>query len=336
MKDTKIEWATHTFNPWEGCTKVSPGCANCYAEARNARFGGGTAPNWGPGAPRRRTSAPNWNQVRRWDREAALAEAAHWPPSVPYERPRVFCASLADWLDDEVPVEWLADLLDLISTTPHLDWLLLTKRPENWHSRITAVLAKVEGLSAGDSWEGFPETPLGEWLNEWSRSDGIGAPENVWIGTTVEDQQRADERIPQLLAIPARVRFLSCEPLLGPVRFANVTNRADCVQQLGKPALNGIHWVICGGESGAVARPMRYAWAASLRDQCAAVGVPFFFKQWGEFVPMPANVPGKLTSVVVEGRARPWVKCGDEIAVRLGKKFAGRMFDGVEHSGVPA
>lgn len=147
--NSHIEWTDHTFNPWEGCTKWSPGCKNCYAETRNKRFAGGK--NWGKGAPRRRTSAANWKQPLRWNRDAGTGRFLECPkcglrgnpPTVcptagcstfasemDTARPRVFCASLADWLDDEVPVEWLADLLSLIHATPNLDWLLLSKRPE--------------------------------------------------------------------------------------------------------------------------------------------------------------------------------------------------------------
>lgn len=260
--DTKIEWATHSWNPWEGCTKVSPGCANCYAEARNARFGGGTAPNWGSGKPRRRTSAANWLEPLKWDRAAAWEErdAEACGRAAP-RRPRVFCASLADWLDDEVPVEWLADLLGLIWEAPHLDWLLLTKRPENWRTRISAVADfGCAPAAQPDYW-----TMARGWL------DGR-APENVWIGTTVEDQNRAEQRIPELVEIPARVRFLSCEPLL---------ERVDLGYWLGESVVPQVDWVICGGESGRGARPMDARWAREIRDECAAAGVPFLFKQWG-------------------------------------------------------
>jgi len=166
-------------------------------------------------------------------------------------RPRVFCASLADWLDDEVPVEWLADLLQLIADTPELDWLLLTKRPESWEARIMECM-HASRLAV-------------DWING-------KAPANVWIGTTVEDQERADERIPALLKIPARVRFLSCEPLLGPVDFS----RGGCAAWMGM-----IDWVICGGESGPKARPADLDWFRSLRDQCKAAEVAFFMKQLG-------------------------------------------------------
>lgn len=344
MKNTHIEWCDHTFNPWEGCAKVSPGCAHCYAETRNARFGGGTAPNWGKGAPRRRTSVQNWNQVRKWDREAQAAEAAHWPPSVPYERPRVFCASLADWLDDEVPVEWFADLLDLIRQTPNLDWLLLTKRPENWRRRLIEAMNFIDGSGPKET-GGVPDVysgplaPTAKMIELWCCD--TTPPANVWIGTTVEDQARAGERIPQLLGIPARVRFLSCEPLLGPVDLIN--SRGLC---LGKPPRLEIDWVICGGESGPDARPMHPDWARNLRDQCAD-GVPFLFKQWGEWAPGECvDVKGTLKCASFDGQYWDYSTqtenqsqhCHADDApdlYRVGKKHAGRLLDGVEHNGFP-
>lgn len=138
MKNTNIEWCDHTFNPWIGCTKVSPGCAHCYAETRDKRFTGGI--HWGRGAPRNRTSPSNWNEPIKWNNGAAkLAANCSQAFEYPSRRPRVFCASLADWLDDEVPIKWLADLLDLIRDTPNLDWLLLTKRPQNWEKRMGSM-----------------------------------------------------------------------------------------------------------------------------------------------------------------------------------------------------
>lgn len=309
-ENSKIEWTDHTFNGWIGCTKVSPGCAHCYAETQD-NFRKWTPDGWGAGKPRKRTSVANWKTPIAWDKSAALRATlcAMAEPPERFERPRVFCASLSDWLDPEVPPEWLADLLDIIRRTPNLDWQLLTKRPELWRSRMQAV---VDHLGNGFY------CPAGGWL-------AGDAPPNVWIGTTVEDQKRADERIPALLKIPARVRFLSCEPLLGPIEFSDVTHRSDCVKQLGKPALSGIDWVICGGESGPGARPMHPDWARSLRDQCAAVGVPFLFKQWGEWhegFPTDSNVETRVIS--------PGVIVG-----RFGKKAAGRILDGIEHNGFP-
>lgn len=253
MRDSAIEWTDHTFNPWIGCAKVSPGCANCYAAAQDA-FRKWTPQGWGRGKPRKRTSAANWREPLKWD---ALA-AADAGPGDYRSRPKVFCASLADWLDPEVELAWRHDLLNLIRACPNLDWLLLTKRPQFWRDMMEQ--AADCGSDVADSW-----------------ADGR-APANVWIGATVEDQCRADERIPQLLEIPARVRFLSCEPLLEPVNLP-----LEYAEPLGatKPELPGIHWVICGGESGPKARPMQPEWARSLRDQCQAAEVPFFFKQWG-------------------------------------------------------
>jgi protein gp37 len=325
MENSKIEWTDHTFNPWEGCTKVSPGCLHCYAETRNARWGGGTAPNWGKGAPRRRTSLANWLKPRQWHKaaSAAIEEAMHDFAADTYvapPRPRVFCASLADWLDDEVPREWQSDLLRLIEATPTLDWLLLTKRPENWEGVMTnAVLDDVEMAH--------------DWVNG-------RPPANVWIGTTVEDQTRADERIPELLKIPAKVRFLSCEPLLRPVNLEREFRDG------------GIHWLIAGGESGTGARPMHPDWARSLRDQCADADVPFLFKQWGEWAaeePFYAEEddhdPDPDGCIVLEPTGCQVAEINDRyeyqpapgswLMRRTGKTKSGRLLDGIEHTAFP-
>lgn len=313
-ENSKIEWCDHTFNPWEGCTKVGPGCDNCYAEARNHRFGGG---NWGPGAPRRRTSEANWNKPIRWNEEAlpgagrgefvqcercgrrelrkwdgslppgglaccsnpdctALPESESWPV-----RPRVFCASLADWLDKEVHIEWLMDLLQLIWQTPHLDWLLLTKRIGNCMQRLEAAHIY---FYHGTEWP----SELFDWMDDWLNGK---PPHNVWIGATMVNQKEVDRDMPTLLEVPARVRFLSMEPLLGHVslglsRAPKEDDRQDLdgpIDRIITPVGSGINWVIAGGESGPNARPMHPDWARSLRDQCQAAGVPFFFKQWGEW-----------------------------------------------------
>lgn len=304
-KDSKIEWTDHTFNPWVGCAHVSPGCENCYAEAlMDQRMG---KVEWGPGKPRSRTTDANWRKPRKWNREAALpifGEARR--------RPRVFCASLADWLDPEVPIEWLADLLALISATPHLDWLLLTKRPQLWADRMHEVVGMDRDACDGTS------LAFG-WLH------GI-APKNVWIGTTIEDQRRCDERWDQLVAIPAVVRFVSGEPLIGPVQF---------------PAgLPGVHWVICGGESQFGARPMNPAWAQAMRDQCVAARVSFFFKQWGEWV-TEDQAPDEI--VLPSEGFMAWASqtpdgetYGDErAAFKVGKRRAGRLLDGRTWDEVP-
>jgi len=259
-KNSAIQWTDHTFNPWEGCTKVSPGCAHCYAEARNKRWAAGV--NWGKGAPRRRTSLKNWMEPFKWDAEAGRAAAIviNGTTPAPTPRPRVFCASLADVFDDEVAIDWLGDLMDMIRLTVHLDWLLLTKRPQNIRPRLEALINPTT----------YPtQTELArvgarrQWLHEWMTLEN--APRNVWLGTSVENQDAADERILKLLEVPAQIHFLSCEPLLG------LVNKLP----------EGIDWVICGGESGAGARPMEEEWAYQLRLLCDAIGIAFFMKQMG-------------------------------------------------------
>lgn len=286
-ENSNIEWTDHTFNGWIGCAKVSPGCANCYAETlMDTRW---KKVQWGKGKPRQRTSAANWKQPIKLNREAGqrfkyVMDADKFLP-----RPRVFCSSLSDWLDDEVPIEWLADLLALMHATPNLDWLLLSKRPENWRGRIESAFAHMLKAKRGEvkDHEGVVINPYWEELLEsiikWPAGN---PPSNVWIGTTVENQEMADKRIPLLLQIPAKVRFLSCEPLLEPVDLRNVVDWWNCEEK--------IHWVIVGGESGPNARQFHSAWARSLRDQCESAGVTFFMKQMGgtrkPFAPIPDDL----------------------------------------------
>lgn len=294
---TKIQWCDMTMNPWEGCTKVSPGCKNCYAEARNHRFGGG---NWGKGAPRRRTSAANWKLPVKWNRDAQYSfQQVEMRDGMIYRgtveemamlrlpedeivaanpvRPRVFCASMADWLDDEVPIEWLADLFQLARKTPNLDWLMLSKRPENWAIRIESALKWIESRI-----EIHPDPDWlidRDWLADWFVLRK--APHNIWIGTSVEDEKRADERIPELLKIPARIRFLSVEPMIGPIRFLPQTHFGQLVTA-GLPLPTGaLDWVIFGGESGPGARPCNVEWIRDGIQQCRAAGIRVFVKQLG-------------------------------------------------------
>lgn len=253
---TGIEWCDHTFNPWTGCTKVSPACDHCYAESWAKRSG---QVQWG-NHPRKRTSKDYWRQPWKWNREACVSGV----------RRKVFCASLADVFDNQIPEEWRLELFDLIDSCRDLDWLILTKRPQN----IKKMLP-----------------PDWDWISGWP---------HVWIGTTVENQSEAEKRIPSLLDIPTKIRFLSCEPMLGPIDLSHCGNHytgsgplhlwrpghgenGGWRKQFSEPPPQ-IHWVICGGESGPGARPMHIEWAKSLRDQCAAADVPFFFKQWGEWI----------------------------------------------------
>ncbi|MPZ36634.1 MAG: DUF5131 family protein [Rhizobiales bacterium] len=236
-ENTAIEWAHHTFNPWIGCTKVGPPCDNCYAEAlMDRRY---HKVQWGPHGERKKTSEANWKLPLRWNKAAA-----------PYDRKRVFCASLADVFDNQVPVEWRYGLFDLINATRNLDWLLLTKRPQN----IAHMLP--------DTWgpHGWP---------------------NVWLGITCGDQDEYCRDFPKLAKIPAVVRFISNEPMLGlltPCRLAEGMPLPD--------------WIIAGGESGPNARCTDDvpAWARYQRDICRAVGIAFFFKQMVGKAPIPPDL----------------------------------------------
>lgn len=270
-ENSKIEWTTHTFNPWWGCVKVSEACKHCYAESWAKRVG---QPVWGPKANRRLFSKNHWKQPERWNR---LSEGL-------LERPRVFCASMADVFEEREELKEPRERLwELIERTPNLDWLVLTKRPQNVRR-------------------------LAGWGNDW--------PSNVWLGTTVEMQHRAEELLPHLAANPAKVRFISAEPLLGRLAI--------------KPWLGStIDWVITGGESGPKARPASPAWFRDLHTQCMEANVPFHFKQWGDWAPGDGmNLPAR--KVIREQFADDGTRM-----MRVGKKIAGRELDGAEWDQFP-
>ena len=243
MAETKIEWADFTFNPWVGCQKVSPGCDRCYAEGWAKRSG---QVQWGPHAARRRTSLENWRKPLRWATQAS-------DRLIGTGRPRVFCASLADVFDNQVPEAWRHDLWMLIGQTAELDWLLLTKRPENVEKMLPY------------SW----------------RTTGEPYP-NVWLGFTAEDQEHFDRRWKIMREIPATVRFCSYEPAIGPLRLYKST-----------PPLytEGLDWLICGGESGHGHREMDQQWEEDIRLDCAEAGVAYFFKQRSGKLPIDPGYP---------------------------------------------
>jgi protein gp37 len=333
-ENTKIEWANHTFNPWFGCQKVGPGCDHCYAEGWAKRSG---LVQWGPGADRRRSSEANWRKPIKWNRQAEiqhnawqafkeahpgltdaqLVDAGFAKP----ERPRVFCASLADVFDNAVPDAWRMDLFSLIAKTPYLDWLLVTKRVGN-----------VMRMCSGDG----------------LMFDMIA--DRVWLGVTICNQEEAGRDIPKLMQIPAKVRWLSMEPLLGPV---DLSQWLDIIQYEDGAAwmrrnIGHLHdmldWVVVGGESGPHARPMNPDWAYELRDQCDAADVPFLFKQWGEWATAGnrafGTVKGEVRHIRSDGSF--W---GDDLpedenadvltVVKVGKAAAGRLLGGVQHDGYP-
>jgi protein gp37 len=365
--DTKIQWATHTFNPWRGCTKVSQGCANCCAEKLSNR-NPLTLGVWGPNGTRVVAGESMWEEPGKWNKAAACKcdDANGTCNTCLNGPPRVFCASLADvfeewqgnvhtteklegggnavaWYRSDIGVcragqttiervrgERLATLddvrLKLIRTfmpLENLDLLLLTKRPENVLPMLDRILKNVSECES-------------EEIADWFR-------ERVWLGTSVENQA-AKTRVDILRAIPAAVRFLSVEPLL---------------EDLGTLDLSGIGWVIVGGESGTGARPMHPGWARSIRDQCHASGVPYFFKQWGEYlphecVPVDSNLhieppidaalfdslrifQDGIAAEIEDGTSTGEVfKPGNLLLSKVGKEAAGRTLDGREWSEFPA
>ena len=284
---TEIAWCDDTHNFWRGCTKVSLGCKNCYAEKLvTTRLQG----EWGPGKPRVRIKdfdAPlAWNR-KPWccvNRGTAYGDTKRVERPercscgcVDFRRRRVFSLSMGDWLDHEAPVEWLADMLNVIRKCQGLDFLLVTKRIELLGNRIESVLKLIESRPDWDSLPNDSEpAKLRNWLADWFVLKK--APKNIWIIISVEDQKCADERIPLLLKVPAVVHGISYEPSLEAVDFKRSIELALCHPVEGLP---GLDWVIVGGESGPEARPFNTEWARSALAQCREAGVPCFVKQMG-------------------------------------------------------
>jgi protein gp37 len=311
-----IEWTDATWNPVTGCSKVSAGCTNCYAERVSHRFG------W---------TAKPWNATYAAENVRLHPERLEQP--LRWTKPRrVFVNSMSDLFHEQVPFEFIDQVFAVMALTERHTFQVLTKRPQ----RMLAYFQDLDERASRTPARGFRKVPyedgrycvvLEKALPDMVRRYGLierhWPLKNVWIGVSVENQGAADERIPLLLQTPAAVRFLSCEPLLGPVdlsAYKPFDGECYCQDRPNgcKPRLaigcpeTAIDWVIVGGESGPHARPMHPDWVLSLRDQCQDAGVPFFFKQWGEFVPVD------------------WVRAGSSgfPVRRVGKKAAGRLLDG--------
>ncbi|WFE45332.1 phage Gp37/Gp68 family protein [Verrucosispora sp. WMMD1129] len=304
--NSAIEWTEATWNPVTGCTKVSPGCDNCYAETFAERWRG----------------IPGHHFERGFDlvlRPERLDQPLRWKRGR-----RIFVNSMSDLFHADVPDEFIAKVFAVMAATPQHTYQVLTKR----HGRMRSLLNNAEWRSSVLLRESVLD------LNGPARDLPTWPLPNVWLGVSVEDQQRANLRIPALIDTPAAVRWLSCEPLLGPVQL----DRTD------KDALvdGGIDWVVVGGESGPRSRPMHPQWARDLRDECVNAEVPFFFKQWGEWAPIQRPfdyvTDDNRCQVLSIGGAlagRPWrgwkVQAGHEQSEairRYGKKAAGRELDG--------
>ena len=318
MNNTKIEWADATWNPIKGCSRVSEGCRNCYAEGIAARFSGPGQPY--EGLATMTPSGPRWTNKIAVD-ENALMKPLSW------RKPRrIFVNSMSDLFHESIPDKTINRVFTVMALAKQHAFLVLTKRPKRMQSYMQDF--KIGWYTPGTN---KPAPYLA----------------NVWLGVSVEDQATASERIPLLLDTPAAVRFISAEPLLGPVDIGRFLRRgldrkaagledhpfaAAFLQQAlyegtaWAPTRPRLDWVICGGESGRDARPMHPDWARGLRDQCRAAGVAFFFKQWGEWAPID--------------RRNPWPD-PPKTAIRIdhpervGKRAAGRMLDGREWNEMP-
>ncbi len=246
--NSKIEWTEATWNPIRGCSVVSEGCRNCYAMSVAARFSGkGYAYE---GLAYRNESGAHWTGKVRLIEE-------HLQDPLRWQRPRlIFVNSMSDLFHEDIPDDWIVDIFRIMETARQHKFQILTKRP----------LRMLDFVSRRHA-------------NNPHRCPAS----NVWLGVSCEDQKTADERIPLLLQTPAAVRWLSAEPLLGPIDLPRAGLEIR-IPDLDGPDLSNLNWVVAGGESGSDARPMHPHWARSLRDQCVAAGVPFFFKQWGRWV----------------------------------------------------
>jgi protein gp37 len=292
---TKIEWTDATWNPIRGCTRVSEGCRHCYAEVMAARFS--DSGQWGHGLAQRVT-LPGGGTDHRWTGKVELVDTALDLPLRWYTPRRIFVNSTSDLFHEKVPDEWIDRVFAVMALAPQHRFQVLTKRPERMRAYLTRIdtPARWAGMALAVSARYVPPSPF---------VFTVGQPlPNVWLGTSIEDQATAEERIPHLMGTPAAVRFISAEPLLGPVDLRRLTVQVGGHQEW-TDALTGetvfsqsgcviaerdpIDWVICGGESGPGARPMHPDWARSLRDQCQAAGVPFFMKQMSG--PRKATMP---------------------------------------------
>lgn len=328
MNRTKIDWADIVWNPVTGCTKVSEGCRNCYAERMSKRLGG-------------RCGYPKDEPFKVTLRPDKLDEPFKW------KKPqRIFVNSMSDLFHDDVPDEYIFKVLQTMANAQWINghkFIILTKRPERMKGIIMVIKDDLEEQAKPE------KLPNGMMRHQMTFSFPL---QNIWLGVSVEDQSTANERIPLLLETPAAVRFISAEPLLGAINLTNLdqgwrTNALTGEQSdMGRPWCDTrkLDWVIVGGESGPCARPMHPDWARSLRDQCEAVDVPFFFKQFGEWSPVGEIKQTELSNgirsglyryVDINGRIASHSMMSDCLVQRVGKKIAGRELDGRTWDEVP-
>lgn len=330
---SKIEWTDKTINPAVGCSPVSAACDHCYAARMATRLAGN------PKAAQRYVGVVRdgaWTGQVNLFPEVMKQSLRRKVPT------RFFVGSMTDLFHPSVPLHFLDKVFAYMCLAPQHTFQILTKRPGRMREYLLGMF-----MTAG--WKRRLQMQLPPELQRSQEWRDCRSPlGNVWLGVTVEDQATADARIPELLKTPAAVRFISVEPMLGPVDLSAVRYCADPV--LGMKW--GLDWVICGGETGPGARPMHPDWARLLRDQCAASGVPFFFKQWGEFRPKKKASPvedtrkfrdGDVYAVESDGRHEEWIYDPEVFPWsedmwwmdRIGKKKAGRILDGQEWNEFP-
>ena len=329
---TGIEWTSATWNPLVGCSLESPGCARCYAmrlAARLERMGSARY----AGLTRETKAGAVWTGEVRLVEEA-LTQPLRW------KRPRrIFVNSMSDLFHEDVPDEWIDRVFAVMALAPQHTFQVLTKRSE----RMRAYLDGRTGSLGGRIYPHWAEFGTAHKIGLRPEMLHLPLP-HVHLGVSVEDQARADERIPHLLATPAAVRWISAEPLLGPVDLRFLQPGDPPVEIDALAGTHGVYrphggenasldWVVVGGESGPGARPMHPDWARSLRDQCAAAGVPFFFKQWGTWAPAPDG--GSYAEHRKRGASDYLVFPNLTAMELIGKARAGSLLDGVEHKAWP-
>jgi protein gp37 len=338
MTESKIEWTDRSdWNPVRGCTRVSPGCGGpgphggCYAEALAARF---SQPGmWGHGFAEMKDGKP------RWTGKVELQEDRVSLPLRWKEPARIFVNSTSDIFHEALPDATIDKIFAVMALCHHHTFQVLTKRAERMHQYMMNVEREAYWMNAVANL--FAHAPMDRCYSILGQRDPWLPLKNVWLGVSAERQPEYDERASYLVRTPAAVRYISAEPLLGPIDLLAKPRAED--------ALGFLDWVIVGGESGRNARPMSIQWARELRDQCKDTHVEFFFKQWGEWAPagsQPSETPGHFafgdyagdreTMIQTDHYPRNFTKFGARSVVeRVGKKAAGRLLDGIEHNGMP-
>lgn len=363
---TGIEWADATWNPIVGCSIVSPGCTNCYAMKMAARIEAMQPEGHYAGLTQPSKAGPVWTGKLALAPDSILTQPLRW------KNPRtIFVNSMGDLFHEDAPDESIDKVFAIMALAPQHTFLVLTKRAARMQTYVEAVGGK------GDAPKRWLMTTVpgirdlfDAFVNGFGQHKGSALCRwplpNVWLGVSTERQLEADERIPLLLATPAAKRFISAEPLLGPIDLQrNIGGTLWIGGQRGHDGTHcgigtpecprerhhhhddrcepGLDWVIAGGESGKDARPMHPDWARGLRDQCAAARVPFFFKQWGEWTPSdpqgihasPHNGWMPLSGASLPKETELYPENGAAFIERVGKARAGRLLDGVEHSERP-